>query len=64
MKNRSIQSRSRLTVSVAIKLKGLPADWDAWRSPSGNIFYYNGLTGLYTWEPPPMKAEDRRFREK
>lgn len=52
-----IRTRTDVPVSVNIDVKGLPVGWSAWRSPHGYIFYYNGSTGLFTWEKPHTKPK-------
>ena len=44
--------RANVPVSILIKMEGIPANWFAWKSPHGRIFYYNGNTGLFTWDKP------------
>ena len=44
--------RANVPVSVLINMEGIPDNWFAWKSPQGRIFYYNGNTGLFTWDKP------------
>lgn len=53
------RARTDVPVSVNIDVKGLPVGWSAWRSPHGYIFYYNGSTGLFTWEKPHTKPKPK-----
>ena len=40
--------------SSHVKIKGLPSNWSAWKAPSGELFYCNGTTGVFTWQQPAL----------
>jgi hypothetical protein len=51
--------RANVPVSVLINMEGIPDNWFAWKSPQGRIFYYNGNTGLFTWDKPKPKPDSK-----
>ncbi len=51
------RTKTDVPMSVLIEASGLPKGWSAWRSPTGNIFYYNGNVGRFTWSKPNKSAK-------
>jgi hypothetical protein len=47
-------TNSNLVVSVLVEDFTLPRKWQAWKSPSGKLFYWNPIYKRFTWEKPKV----------
>jgi hypothetical protein len=59
-----MEIQSDVPVSIVIDVEELPHNWSAWRSFTGQIFYYNGNTSMFTWELPRKSSAPTRNRSK